>query len=292
MVVWEEQSRIHANEVLVAPESGNAQSDPGVARLDDYFFVVWLEGFHAYGRVIFDGRTLGPITDLGPASQPPSVAADVEGFVVALQQTQRIDVVHVSPIGNVRRHEIMNTSYVTPPPAPRIACDGADCAMVWLESIAPNGCTSHACPVVAEVRAKRPGEDPIDVASVNPGTNHLAVALKPNGDFAVGWSSGPATSFALIEGRRVLPSNAELGGTRPALAWDGAEYVMARNQDGDVTGTRIANEWETGDFTIAASPGSERDPELAWPIVVYEREGMILTRDLSPQPRRRAERFR
>ena len=91
MVVWEEQSRIHANGIVVAPESGNAQSDPGVARLDDSFFVVWLEDVHAYGRVIFDGRTLGPITDLGAAYQPPSVAADVEGFVVVLQQTQGID---------------------------------------------------------------------------------------------------------------------------------------------------------------------------------------------------------
>ena len=292
MVVWEEQSRIHANGIVVAPESGNTQSDPGVARLDDSFFVVWLENFRGYGRVIFDGRTLGPITDLGAAYQPPSVAADVEGFVVVLQQTQGIDVVHLSPIGNVRRHELMNTSYITTPPAPRIACDGADCAMVWLESIAPNGCTSHACPIAAEVRAKRLGEDPIDVASVNPGTNRLAVTMKPNGDFAVAWSNGSATSFAFIEGRRVLLSNVELEGVRPALAWDGTAYVMVRNQGGDVVGTRIANEWDASDFTIAASAGSERDPDLAWPVVVYEREGMILTRDLSPQPRRRAERFR
>ena len=67
MVVWGEQSRIHANEVLVAPESPNAQSTPDVAALDDLFYVVWSEGSRAYGRVVFDGRTLGPITDLGVA---------------------------------------------------------------------------------------------------------------------------------------------------------------------------------------------------------------------------------
>jgi hypothetical protein len=67
---------------------------------------------------------------------------------------------------------------------------------------------------------------------------------------------------------------------------------MARQLDGDVTGTRIANEWDVSDFTIAASPATENEPDLAWPVVVYAREGMILTRDLSPQPRHRAERFR
>jgi len=292
MVVWDEQSRIHANELLVAPESPNAQSTPDVAALDDFFYVVWREGFRAYGRVVFDGRTLGPITDLGDAYQPPSVAADVDGFVVALQQQPGISVIHVSPIGNVMREEPMKTSYITPPPGPAIACDGANCATVWLESIAPNGCTPHSCNIAAEVRAKRLGGNPIDVAAVAAGTNRLAIAVKPNGDFAVAWSDGMTTRFALVEGDRVIRSNAALHGTRPAIGFDGSAYVMARNVDGDVIGTRIASEWEVSDFTISASPGVERDADVAMPLVVYEREGMVIVRDLTSPARRRVERFR
>jgi hypothetical protein len=292
MVVWDEQSRIHANELLVAPESPNAQSGPDVAALDDFFYVVWREGSRAYGRVIFDGRTLGAITDLGDAYQPPSVAAEIDGFIVVLQQAQAIDVVHVSPIGNVMKHEPMNTSHLPPPPGPAIACDGPNCAMVWLESIASNGCTVHSCNVFAEVRAKRMGSNPIDVASVSASVNHLAIAVKPNGDFAVMWSDGSNSSFALVEGDRVIRSNAVLRGVRPAIGWDGAEYIAARNVDGDLTGTRIGSEWDVSDFTIAASPGIERDADVSMPFVVYEREGMLILRDLSARPRQRAERFR
>lgn len=292
LVVWDEQSRIHANELLVAPESPNAQSTPDVAALDDFFYVVWREGFRAYGRVVFDGRTLGPITDLGDAYQPPSVAADIDGFVVVLQQTQKIDVVHVSPIGNVMKREPMNVSYIPPPPGPAIACDGPNCAMVWLESIAPNGCSSHVCNVIAEVRAKRLGSNPIDVASVSAGVNHLAIAVKPNGDFAVIWSDGTNTNFALVDGDRVVRSNASLRGAKPAIGWDGMSYIAARNVDGDLIGTRIGSEWEISDFTISAAPGVERDADVSMPFVVYEREGMVILRDLSTRPRERAERFR
>ena len=291
-VVWDEQSRIHANAVLVAPESPNVQSTPDVAALDDFFYVVWREGLRAYGRVIFNGSPLGSITDLGDAYQPPSVAADVDGFVVALQQQRGINIIHVSPIGNVMREEPMNTSYITPPPGPAVACDGANCATVWLESIAPNGCTSHSCNIAAEVRAKKLGGTPIDVASVEAGTNRLAIAVKPNGDFAVAWSTSTSTSFALIEGDHVIRSSAALHGARPAFGWDGSAYVMARNVDGDVIGTRIGSEWEVSDFTIAASAGVERDADLTLPLLVYEREGMVIVRDLTSPPRRRAERFR
>lgn len=292
LVVWDEQSRIHANELLVAPESANAQSTPDVAALDDFFYVVWREGFRAYGRVVFDGRTLGAIADLGDAYQPPSVAADIDGFVVLLQQAQKIDVVHISPIGNVMKREPMTMSHIPPPPGPAIACDGPNCAMVWLESIAPNGCSSHSCSVIAEVRAKRLGSNPIDVASVSAGVNHLAIAVKPNGDFAVIWSDGTNTSFALVEGDRVVRSNASLRGAKPAIGWDGVAYIAARNVDGDLIGSRIGSEWEVSDFTISASPGVERDADVSMPFVVYEREGMVIIRDLSTRPRERAERFR
>ena len=103
MVVWEQDSRIYANDVLVAPETSNAQSTPDIAAFGDFFFVVWREGLRAYGRILFDGRPLGPIADLGDAYQPPSVAADHEGFVVALQQQRGINVVHVSQNGFVMR---------------------------------------------------------------------------------------------------------------------------------------------------------------------------------------------
>lgn len=292
MTVWESQSRIYANDVLVAPELANAQSTPDVAALDDFFFVVWREGLRAYGRVMSGGRPLGPITDLGDAYQPPSVAASPEGFVVALQQQRGINVIHVSPIGNVIRDEPMNTSYITPPPGPAIACSGANCAIVWLESIAPNGCTSHFCPIAAEVRAKRLGGNPIDIAPVDAGTNHLAIAVEPNGDFAVIWSNTTTTNFALIEGDRVIRSNASLFGTHPSIDWDGTSYIAARNAGGDVIGTRIGSEWDVSDFVIATGGSTERDPDVVMPYVVYEDEGSIITRDLSSSPRQRTERIR
>ena len=292
MVVWEQDARIYANDVPVAPESAAAQSTPDVAAFGDFFFVVWREGLRAYGRILYAGQPLGPITDLGDAYQPPSVTADHEGFVVALQQARGINIVHVSQIGFVTREEPMNTFYLTPPPGPAVACNGANCATVWLESYAPNGCTSHSCTIAAQVRAKRLGGQPIDVASVSGGVNRLAIAVKPNGDFAVAWGDQTSTSFALIEGDRVSRSSAALFGTRPSIDFDGVSYIAARNAGGDVIGTRIASEWEVSDFIIATSDATERDADVAMPFVVYEQEGRVMVRDLSTPSRRRTERIR
>ncbi|HEY4640283.1 MAG TPA: hypothetical protein VII75_02990 [Thermoanaerobaculia bacterium] len=292
MVVWEQDSRIYANEVLVAPESSSAQSTPDVAAFGDFFFVVWREGLRAYGRILYDGRPLGPITDLGDAYQQPSVAADHEGFVVALQQQRGINILHVSEIGFVTREEPMSTSYLTPPPGPAVACNGANCATVWLESIAPNGCTVHSCNIVAEVRAKRLDGQPVDIASVSPGVNRLAIAVKPNGDFAVAWSDDATTSFALIEGDRVIRSGAALFGTRPSIDFDGVSFIAARNAGDDVIGTRIGSEGDFSDFVIATSDAAERNADVAMPFVVYEQEGRVIVRDLTSPFRRRTERIR
>lgn len=291
MVVWEEQSRVYANGVPVAPELDDFQVQPDVAELDGFYFVVWMGRYHAFGRIVSEGRTLGPIVDLGQASQQPAVAAGAGGFVVVMRQIPNIDVIRVSPIGNILSRESFKVTFLFPPPTPKIACNGNNCAIAWYEATAPNGCSVHSCKVEAEVRAKRLGGDPIDIARVDPSTSWVSVAVQPDGDFVVAWSAF-ATNFALIEGDHVVQSNVTLPGTGAVLDWNGEAYVMARQLDGDVIGTRIANEWDVSDFTIAASPGMERTPDLSWPLVVYEREGMILTRDLSPQPRRRAERFR
>ena len=186
----------------------NAQSTPDVAALDDFFYASsGAKGLRAYGRVVFNGRTLGPITDLGDAYQPPSVATDVDGFVVALQQ-QRRHQPHSRLTDRERdargADETRRTSRRRP--ARPIACDGANCATVWLESIAPNGCTPHSCNIAAEVRAKEaaPQSDRCRVRRRrHESSGHRGQAERR---LRCRVEHSTTTSFALIEGDRVIRS--------------------------------------------------------------------------------------
>ena len=283
-------NELDAEPLEIASGANGYLTNPSVAWNGSEFLVVWQDASaNAFRGQIFARRVRpnGTLLDASPISIMPGTRPDV----AALGSTFLVvaDDVPTNPhFRSVYASRVTSAGAVLGGPvfigasfsfSARVAALGGRWLVVW--EVHPSHDDAHAGVAGAFVGADGA---PTAAFGVSDGgtdyTPHLAVA---GGSALIAWSDGNISARRIMaDGTLVGPaaglviSAAPNSQFQPAVAWDGAQYVVAwldhRNDSypnqprGDIYGTRVdvnGNVLDPVGFAIAASPAPEENPAVA-----------------------------